>query len=527
MPTHPRAISHAASLLLTGATGLIGHQVLARLLARGRRVVALVRNGANDLARLESLLAPLGIDVRHDLRRGMLGLLAGDICKGIDALSGPLRGSVDSIIHAAACTRFDADHDGNPHQTNVDGTDRLLAWAEAHDVARLHLLSTAYVCGRGRPENVHSVPETPAARDPVDGFHNAYERSKWRCERLCCDWARQNPARALTILRPSIVVGEYASGRTTRFTGFYLAVRAAEAVAALLHRRDVGGAPPVLRLQGRPEGRQNIVPVDYVADMIAAIACDRRHHGRVYHLVHPSPPSNRLIQQAIEAHFGLRCARFVEVGQIVEERNALERAFDRLAQSVEPYIADTPHFDRAHAMHVERTAGLACPPFDLESLKRLCAFAASVHRPPTVGGARLDSDGPLADPATYFEQFLVRQLPHSKVAQMHRVSATVRFVLHDVPNGQWVCRFERGQLAHVHRGPNTLCEDFGYRTSHAIFARTVAGAADPQQVFLSRQAEIFGDIERGLKMAMVLREFNREFPFPARASGNGREPRLG
>ena len=313
-------------------------------------------------------------------------------------------------------------------------------------------------------------------------------------------------------MRPSIVVGEFATGRTTKFSGFYLTLRAAEAVARM-HRESEGGIERV-RLRGRPKGRQNIVPVDYVADMISAIAKDSAHHGRVHHLVHPSPPRNDAIQRAVEEHLKWQCTEFASEN-FAGERNQLERVFDRLASTVEPYILDTPQFDRRHAEAVEQVAGIACPAFDHESLLRLCRFATSNRwrsdRPPEAQ-SEVESD-----PAEYFDHFLPENILRSRVAEMNSLCATVRFVLTDMPDGQWVCRFDRGRLAQVHRGRNGLKEDFGYRTTRDVFCRAVAGTIDPHQAFLARQADVFGDIERALKMAMVLREFNRECPFPPEA----------
>lgn len=492
-------------LLLTGATGLIGHHVLARLLAQGQHAAVLLRGGVSDLPRLQTLLRPFGIDAVEHVRAGALIIVQGDVCGAI--ATPPIGCALTGILHIAACTRFEADRAGDPYRTNVRGTINLLEWAAAHGIGDVHLVSTAYVCGRCRSRIVRET----ISDDGVD-FHNDYERSKWTAERLCRDWCGLDARRRLTVMRPSIVVGEFATGRTIKFSGFYLTLRAAEAVARL--QRQDGASTERVRLRGCGDGRQNIVPVDYVAAMIAAIVNDSDSRGRVHHLVHPNPPTNRAIARAIEEHLNMRCTEFAGSGE-AGERNRLERVFDRLASTVEPYIFDTPNFDRRCAQAVERRAAITCPDFDHAALLRLCEFATSnawrcersAVEQPTASG----------DPVEYFDRFLPENIGRSRVAEMHSLCATVRFVLTDMTDGQWVCRFEHGRLAQVHRGSNGLKEDFGYRTTRAVFGQAVAGTLDPQQAFIGRQADVFGDVERALKMAMVLREFNRECPFPREA----------
>jgi predicted lipid carrier protein YhbT len=111
--------------------------------------------------------------------------------------------------------------------------------------------------------------------------------------------------------------------------------------------------------------------------------------------------------------------------------------------------------------------------------------------------------------------FLPQRLAHSSTVRLPQVTTTVRFIIDDVDNGQWVCRFEDGQLAHMHRGSNGLREDFAYRTDERSFRAVVGGHIDPQQLFLSGRAEIEGDAEKALKMAMIFQAFTSEFPADA------------
>lgn len=493
IPTEP--------ILLTGATGMIGHYLLADLLRRGYRCAVLLRPPlADGLERLQGLAAGLGIDVAAHVAAGRVIPLEGDLGDSLPRF-GQL--PVGCIVHAAGCTRFDMDKDGEPMRTNVRGTEHLLEWAESRSVRNIHLVSTAYVCGAADGR----VGE--CFRDDPPAFHNAYEQSKWLAEQQATAWARRTGG-TLTVYRPSIVVGDSREGRATRFVGVYLSVRACEMLS-----RMVAGEPRSkrhaidVRMEGRPQARQDIVPVDYVASIIAEIVAQPRHHGSTYHLVHPDPPTTRMIQTAIEQYFDIGGGRFVEPGRFDPgDLSDIERSFHSLMGPLRPYLMDSPVFDRSRIEQVERSTGIECPGWNMESLHRLFRYAQRTRW----GRRRPDTVRPDSACAEYFENFLPTRIAASQVAQLAAISTTVRFVIEDVVDGQWVCRFEQGRLTEVHRGCNGLCEDFTYRTREAPFWRIVSGEADPQQVFLNGDAEISGDVEKALKMGMVLRAFNREHP---------------
>ena len=120
--------------------------------------------------------------------------------------------------------------------------------------------------------------------------------------------------------------------------------------------------------------------------------------------------------------------------------------------------------------------------------------------------------------AEYFEEFLPTFVERSTVARLASLTADVRFVFKDVDDGHSLCAFRAGRLAEVHRSNNGAREDFGYRVDISTFLKVIANQLDPLEAFLSGRVEMFGDIERALKMAMVLRQFNSEFPFHSRQS---------
>lgn len=479
---------------VTGATGFIGHYVLSELLRRGVRCLALVRGG--DPARLRRLLAEAAPELRPD--GSALDVVAGELPDGLPPLEAV---PVERVVHVAASTRFRRFAD-EPERTNVEGVRRLLAWMEARGVADLTHVSTAYVCGAGRGV----VGERVEARPP--SFHNDYERSKWQAERLVTAWAAGGSRRA-AIARPSIVAGEFRSGRASEFRGFYALARAVEQLARSVADQPAGRRHRIqLRLRGEAHAANQLVPVDYVARAIAALALDRTLSG-VFHLAHPRPPTNGQIKRWLEEYFDLGGGEFVGDRVIPPaERSAAEDAFYWGTQPLATYFADTPVFDCSRARAALEERGIGCPEVDFAYVAR-CIAHAQARRWGRGGASPGEAGDTRRFAAAYFERFLPAHVPQSVVSRMTGLRATVRFV---VDGGHWVCRFEEGLLREVQPGHNGVVENFGYRTNGAGFWRAVSGDVDGQELFAAGEADVFGDVEGALKMSAVLREFTRQFP---------------
>lgn len=494
---HPR-------LLLTGATGSIGHYVLAELLQRGCDCVLLLRPSIEkSWQRLGKLLADLGFDVPALIDSGRLSGIEADLADLADSDWPAPIGPIDAVVHTAASTQFQPTAGGDPERTNVRGTQHLLRWMTTHNVNRMHLVSSAYVCGK---------IEVPVAETGLDApvFHNAYEQSKWTSEQYCTDWASHHD-RTLTIVRPSVVVGDTPTGRSTKFSGFYLCARATELLSRACADSPQSQRQSIkLRLRGYPNDRQNIVPVDYVAAMTAAIVSDETWHGRIYHLTHPDPPSNGQIKEAFEIFFDIGGGRFVRPDAFDEsDLNDFERLFWDVSRPIEHYYIDTPDFQRDNTAEVEVATGIHCPAYNETSLLRLIRYAVDSgwgrRRPQRLAGNT-------SEYTAYFTDFLPAHIARSQVAQMSGLTVSIRFIIENNGDNHWVCCFDKGRLIGVHHGPNTVREDIAYRCGDDVFWEAVAGEVHPQEAFLDGRAEIVGDVELAMKMAMILHAFNREFP---------------
>jgi thioester reductase-like protein len=242
------------AVFLTGATGFVGREILSRFLERGgHRVFALVR-AANDEEAAGRLPAHRRLTaVAGDIEEDRLGLSA--------ETSERLRREVTTVIHCAASVSFEMPLDES-RSVNVDGTRRMAEFARScPDLERFTYVSTAYVAGE--PGRLFREDELAVGQR----FRNAYEQSKFEAELALRSDGEGLP---LQILRPSIVVGDSRTGRTTAFNVLYGPLKA-----------FARGAIPAI--PARREAPVDIVPVDYVADRVHELAT----HGPdgTFHLV--------------------------------------------------------------------------------------------------------------------------------------------------------------------------------------------------------------------------------------------------
>lgn len=488
-------------VLLTGATGFLGHYLLAELLREPAVRCRLMLRPPLDAAaqRLATLAGDLGIDLDALRAAGRVELLEGDLPDHPPGCS-RLRG-VTHVLHAAANTSFDADRMGEPDRTNVDGTRVLLDLASDAGVRRFVLVSTAFVCGdrRGR------VPERVLPLAPT--FANAYERSKWRAEQLV--WAWRGAARIATICRPTILFGDSTRGRATVMNGLYLIARATEIIArAVTDDGEADRHQVPLRVIGDPRATINVIPVDYAARRIAGIALDDARESSVHHLANPHPPTHQEIKEWLEQYFDLAGGRFCRSPWPLENPNHYEELFYSRSNAVHDYFRCDLSFE-SHDSDAPADARL----IDRESFFASLRYAQATNwgrqrraaRPARAASRRVR-------PHWYFNEFLPRSLPRSQVARVDALTTIARFVVSGCDDGEWVCHFERGGLAQLSAGPNGLQEAFGYRVSIDEFSDVVTGRRPVQDAFFEGGAEMFGDIDQALKMVSIIEKFVAEFP---------------
>ncbi|MDY7227214.1 thioester reductase domain-containing protein [Hyalangium rubrum] len=262
-------------VLLTGATGFLGAQLLRDLLVRtSARVHCLVRaaGGLSSRARLRAALQARGL--WEDSFEARLTVVEGDLglpLLGLDeALFDALARSTDAVIHSAAAVNWVFPYSALREQ-NVVGTRTLLALASLHRRKPFHFVSSQLVCHSSlrAPRQVleleDMLPELP-------GLHLGYAQTKCVAEHLAR--AAANRGLPVRIYRPPFLFGSSATGHCA--TDDFLAALIKGCV-------QMGSAPDM-------DWELDCCPVDFVSRMILEVA-SREPSG--FAVLHPVPPRAR------------------------------------------------------------------------------------------------------------------------------------------------------------------------------------------------------------------------------------------
>jgi dihydroflavonol-4-reductase len=168
--------------LVTGATGFVGWHVARKLLERGERVRALVR----DPARLKELdgVEPVEGDLRNP-----------------DSLARAVEGC-GVVYHVAADYRLWTRNPQEMYRSNVDGTKHLLDAARRSGVERVVYTSTVGCIGI--PKDGIGDEQTPVRIEEMQG---PYKRSKFLAEQVALEFAAGGFP--VVIVNPTAPVGDH------------------------------------------------------------------------------------------------------------------------------------------------------------------------------------------------------------------------------------------------------------------------------------------------------------------------------
>ena len=218
------------TVLLTGASGVVGRALLRRL--RDVDVICLVHR------------APVcGQDVIT---------VPGDITAPLFGLAEPaytdLADRVDAVIHCAAVTDFHRT-DGSLEATNITGTEHMAAFAAAAGAVLYHV-STAFA---------DTTADGGRGRTAI-----GYATSKAAGEQVV-----RSSGVPHVIFRPSVIIGDSATGEIAAFQGLH------RVVAGLF-----AGTVPMIPFDAR--WPVDFIPADIVADAIACVVENRVGQGEFW-----------------------------------------------------------------------------------------------------------------------------------------------------------------------------------------------------------------------------------------------------
>ena len=384
--------------LVTGATGYVGRVLVRELIESGESVCVLIRGDEASAQRRASELFP---DYRSKYGDRFV-VLAGDITlPGLGIQSPPARGLGQgnlNVWHAAANLSFRESDEDLVMRTNVDGTRNVVRFANRH-ASKLYYVSTAFVCGNAK---------TVFREDDLDvgqGFHNWYESSKFRAEKL----VRQECNVEYVVFRPSVIVGEASERKASVCTfGYYrfafmfyylkrlivdsllygpgpvrLALRAMN--TRYDSRTDILQAPWLML----PYPRDSVVDLVHIEDVVKAMIAKHRTgvpSGSTLHLTQPEPPSFQYLLESFLSDAGIVGVR--RVGLSPSAFRLLFAALHRLLVPYRHYLASIlkymPYISRDRRFSVADSStypGLAPGPLTRRRLEVLNRHAVGVVFP--------------------------------------------------------------------------------------------------------------------------------------------------
>lgn len=363
----------SGAIFLTGSSGFLGMELLARFLERTERPIYALIRARTDAEADERLFEAARTVVADAESHGhRLVAVRGDVTEpglGLEAdRRARLAEEVTDVVHSAASVSFSLPLD-EAREINLYGTRRVIELAELcterGGLNRFAHVSTAYVAG------THRGPFYEADLERGQRFNNSYELSKWEAEKVVRSHADRLP---ITIFRPSIVVGESDSGWTPAFNVVYGPLRA-------YSRGSLTVVP------GRRSAPADVVPVDYVADAIFDLARRPDAVGRTYTLA--AGPSAATVGELIEmsaAAFGRRRAVALRPGLytravhpwLLRRGSKSRRRTLKRAEVFFPYFDVRARFDTSAATDALAPARIRVPPIEgyFDSLVR---FAKAAH----------------------------------------------------------------------------------------------------------------------------------------------------
>ena len=341
----PRA-GYDEVVLLTGFPSFAARKMCEELVRGPERTLvhAVVRSQSREEA--EGALDGLPLEQRR-----RVNLVEGDAAAMDFGLSGSelkaLAPEIDLIHHMAQVSYLGADRK-LATQVNVNSAREVLEVAsQCTSLKNLVYHSTAQVSG----DRTGLVLEDEL--DKGQSYRNVVEETLARGERIVRSKMGKLP---ISIVRPTIIVGDSQTGEVDRFDGPYFLI--------LL----IVTSPPdfPLPLPGRGDTHLNLVPIDYVVRAAKMLGRDPRAPGRTFHVGDPAPLTVRRVFELVAAAGGRRTPRGFIPANLTK---ALLRTLglDRLAKSPRAFLdalATPVSYSFANTTELLADSDVRCPPFE-------------------------------------------------------------------------------------------------------------------------------------------------------------------
>lgn len=369
-----RVITENPCILLTGATGFVGAQLLTELTKSGHKIICLVRATDEMVARerVRQALANQSLAIGSSRQKlpGNIHIQLADLEQPQLGLSNDaflqLSSSIDLVIHNAANTSVMRDYP-SLRAANALSTAELLQLASIHQVP-FHLISTVALADVDEEKKRLALPEefVPQHKYLRDG----YQQSKWVAERMAA--IAHEKGYAVNVYRLARVTGDLDSAY----------VNQKDLVWSILQAGLSIGVLPDLQFE------EPWTPVDRLAQFIAQ-HCVKNPGAGVFNL---APPKNLSITQLYEwlaqsgQDFSLIpltewCAAVKQRGephhQPIAEFFARRKQEKDSSQDSQAGVPLTPHIEHQKFDRAAAALDLRLPVVDQQLFNRYFAYASA------------------------------------------------------------------------------------------------------------------------------------------------------
>ena len=463
------------TVLVTGASGIVGRPLVDHLLADGYEVIGLCRHpGKNSIPHLQWLTG----DVSKP-RLGQSKETWQQLCQ-----------KIDTIFHLAARTDFKGKNLQDYAPVNIDGVSHIKELALTAN-AWLHHVSTAFVSGDWAGEFREDQLQEGQK------FRNFYEESKYHGECLL----REEPVPNYTVYRPSIILERKPTVASTSVFGPFVFLDGVFRLCLGSIKRKKG--LKTIRVLGNAEAQLPFVFDDQVSLALTCLAKEKREHAKTYNLVPAHPLSNHTLEQVFNQAFSRQVVAWVNSADFTNSPpDTAEKILAKKTKMYTPYLNLRTKFARKN---LEEALGKNILPA-IEEEDLLAAFSIYL-------GTKKDLDKVVSPDEEYhldryFGQFLAKHRGKPLIKNLASLSACLHIKIKGY--NSWTITIENGVLVRVEKGS---AGNFGYTTDGKTFLQVASGAISPQQGFFQGAIQLETNPKEALRTATALEEFFREYPY--------------
>jgi nucleoside-diphosphate-sugar epimerase len=340
-------LEHNKWALVAGGAGFLGQYVLWGLLRQGYAVVLALsrRNNASITDRMARLrhfngmvnsafrvtedemrrVVPIESDIRHEglgLDRATTTWLAG------------IR--LAELWNCAAFMSYDDDSSEESYATNVRGSLNLVAVATQHSSCKYFHVSTAFI-GGSRHSSEYRLQEKVYASQ--DHHFNSYTRTKAQAEQEVCSLC-ETPAQSYAIFRPTVLIGDSATGFTSSTLGFYQYVEAFDRLTSRLPGTQ-------LTLVCNSASFVHLLPVDVCARALLTLApLTHTSDTHAFTVADANPLTYAEMAPILSQVFNIR---ITPTNTITGPQTAADRLFRKLTAQNHIFSQQSFHFSNEQA----------------------------------------------------------------------------------------------------------------------------------------------------------------------------------